>query len=170
MFGCDPLMMGAVDVQTYRYLRLVWPDSAGWAGDVGLANVLFYVNSATYPPIMTSNTAPAPYAASAASYYEEFWGTYPPFCAFAGGTNEYVARGNGAGYLQLDFGAGRGISPDRVDLRPRANGSGPASPLTLYGATDGGPLVSVASFVFESWTAGVTKSFATGLPGVFTTV
>jgi hypothetical protein len=118
---------------------------------------------------MTSNTAPGPYVASSLTYYSDgndgVTNAMRPYRAFDGDSTDYVASGNGAGWLQLDCGAGFGISPDRVDLRGRGNGEAPASPIILYGSNDGANFIPLATFTFPNWTPGVTKSFSTGLSG-----
>jgi hypothetical protein len=161
MFGFDPLFMAAGDAPIYRHLRLSWGNSSGWGANVGFRNVRFYVGDVPYPPPLTANTSPFPYTVSASNAYPD--PGYEPWRAFDGSVStDFAQAGNGAGWLQLDFGEGFGISPSRVDLHYRNSGEGPASPITLLGSNDGTNFVTLATFTFSSWDSN-NKTFYTGL-------
>lgn len=166
MFGIDDLMMTSADTVPYRFIRLDWPNSSGWGANVGFADIRFFVSGVLYPPGMSSNTSPSPYVASASNPYPE--STYAAWRAFDGdmGT-DFAQTGSGAGWIKLDFGAGHAISPDRIDLRPRNTNEAPASPITVNGSNDDVTYFALTTLTFPSWTNGVTKSFATGLTGIY---
>lgn len=163
MFGYDVLLSGAADVPIYRYLRLSWP--AGGGANLGFADIRFYANGLSYPPLMFANNAPWPYVASASSV-EGNQSYYQPYCAFDGDlAGDFTQAGSGPGWIELDCGAGYGISPDTVTLRPRSRLEVPAGPITLSGSNDGAIYETLCVITNPVWTSGVTNSYSTGRPG-----
>lgn len=158
----DPLFMAAAGSKLYRFLRFNWGAGSDWGQNFGLAGINIFVAGVQYPPVMTGPSSPSPWVASSAT---AFGNQAESWLCFDRINTEYVAVGNGAGWVQLDCGPGFGISPDRVEFLVRQSLEGPPSPLALLGSMDASTWDTLATFHYGPWTS-AWRSFDTGLlPG-----
>lgn len=102
--------------QTYRYLRLTITANVAAAGLCPLWELDYSADAgSTWLPssAMTTNSAPSPLVASADS---EFSGSFQAWQAFDNNTSTRWTSSNTAmpHWIQIDFGSGNGIAPNRV--------------------------------------------------------
>lgn len=120
---------------TFRYFRCRGVDSSGNASNarMALSNWRYTSSGTDYPSIMTSDTAPTPFVASAGQVYNA---TYAPWKAFDSSiyTFWYSYQATAANnYIDIDMGATYTFQSGIIRLRSFSA----ATHITITGSTDG---------------------------------
>jgi len=160
-----------VVVDGYRFLRLQVTAVMGTGSYLTLRHMYFYdAGNNRMPHVdLTSNTSPAPYAASA---HSRFSTTYDFFKAFTNGTtsadsNRWLAENkNVPGWVTLDMGDGSNFLPTSVVVAPGALSSGTVFPTAfeIWGSQTGEftgehDVLYSASGLTSGWAAGQPRTF-----------
>ena len=125
----------------------------------GLDELNTRANAASLAPVMTSNTAPAGYSASASSVYGAGYEAYNAFDGTTGGTDGWIAtRGVYTGWLRIDLPSAVGLTDYRITARGYT-GSAPRD-WTVQGSTDGTNWVTLDTRSgIGAWAVGEARSY-----------